>query len=239
MTNNPVPLDRPHVYAFSTKRLVLLASMVLTLIALGMMLGIRIERQQQAQVMGHRPSGGTPAQKMAALPTGSALKKEKSTPEIGAAQTREVKQIKAATSETKKVAKAVTSTGAESEPAESQPAPKPVTAPVKQAQPVAEPTATEAAVEAEKPVASEKTVRRGHYAVQVEASQDKAKADLQVEILKKKGLKAYIDQVDLGEKGRFFRVMVGPFQTKTQAKEARNTLSEDSRFTGSFIKYIP
>ncbi len=48
MMNKPGQPDKARVYAFSNKRLVLLACMVLLLVALSMMLGIRIEKYQQS-----------------------------------------------------------------------------------------------------------------------------------------------------------------------------------------------
>jgi cell division septation protein DedD len=52
VTNSIVPPDRPHIYAFTSKRLVILASMVFMLVALSLMLGIRIERYQQSSLTG-------------------------------------------------------------------------------------------------------------------------------------------------------------------------------------------
>ena len=232
MTNNPVPPDKPYVYALSKSRLVLLASMILMLIALGMMLGIRIERQQQAKDAGIGQTAGLPVKKKAALPTGSASKAKKAK-----SNTTEA----AASKEKKSVAKASTAAKAKAEPAKDQPEPSTAPTQTKQEETSKEPIPTKTVVEAKEPTAPapEKTVRPGHYAVQVESSQDKNKASLQVEILRKKGLKAYVKEVDLEGKGQFYRVMVGPFQTKTQAAEAKDILNKDSRFTDSFVKYIP
>lgn len=220
MTNNPVPPDRPHVYAFSTKRLVLLACIVALLIALGLALGIRIERYQQSQTAGlSRPPDAPEA---VSPPAGSAIKK------AGDAAAR---KSRPPASEASGV-----------EPVKPKPAPKPRAVepkpravepkPAKTVTPPAQPT---------KPVAAkaEPAAPRGHYAVQVESSQDKSKASLQVETLIRNRFSAYIEQVDLEGKGRFYRVMVGPFQTKTQAKEARDALARDSRFTDSLVRYIP
>lgn len=213
MTNNPVPPDRPHVYAFSTKRLVLLACIVALLIALGLALGIRIERYQQSQTAGlSRPLDAPEA---VSPPAGSAIKK------AGDAAAR------------KSQPPASEASGVE--PVKPKPAPKPRAVepkPAKTVTPPAQPT---------KPVAAkaEPAAPRGHYAVQVESSQDKSKASLQVETLIRNRFSAYIEQVDLEGKGRFYRVMVGPFQTKTQAKEARDALARDSRFTDSLVRYIP
>ena len=209
MTNNPVAPDRPHVYAFSTKRLVLLASIVALLIALGLALGIRIERYQQPQTAGLSRTPDAP--EAVSPPAGSAIKK------AGDAATR------------KSQPPASEASGAK--PVKPKPAPKPRAVEPKPAKAVTPPTQPKTKA---KPAAP-----RGHYAVQVESSQDKGKASLQVETLIRNGFSAYIEQVDLEGKGRFYRVMVGPFQTKTKAKEAQGALARDSRFTNSLIRYIP
>ncbi len=215
MTNSPVPPDRPHIYAFSTKRLVLLSSMLMFLIALGLMLGIRIEKSQQTQTAG---LSGAPAPKAAVARPGSEAEKEN----------REA------------ASPAV-------EPTKAKPVPKPAAvkaAPRKVAPRIVKPTPTPVAptpvkTVAAKPAKTEPAPRRGRYAVQVESSQDKSRAALQVETLKKNGFPAFLEQADLGDKGRYYRVMVGPYQTKTQAKEAQSALARDSRFTNSLIRYIP
>jgi cell division septation protein DedD len=58
------------------------------------------------------------------------------------------------------------------------------------------------------------------FAVQVNSFKDKARADVQLEKIKAKGLKAYIMASDLGARGVFYRVRAGSFATEVEAKEA-------------------
>jgi len=226
MTNNPVPPERPHVYAFSTKRLVLLASVVLLLVALSLMLGIRIERyQQSAGVVPPRTvqiPDPQPAAEGAAV--GSATK-----PHVSATPNA------TAVAPAKKEAKAQPPPSAapkiEAKPA---PAPKPVAQPKPKPKPKPAQQTSEPATSTPK-----KEAPRGHYSIQLESSQDKTKATMQVELLKSKGYAAYLETVDLKDRGRFYRIMVGPFQTKEKAKAIQRSLAKDSRFTDSLIRYVP
>ena len=198
MANNPVPRDKPRVYAFSPGRLVLLVCMVLTLMALCLMLGIRIERYQQSgDIAVVESAAGTP-EKAFSKHVEAVSKPE---PVAGSGKTA---------SSPKPAAKAATAPAA------------PKTSPKK---PV--------------PTRQEKPEPRGHYAVQVEASQDKSRAGLQVDLLKKNGYDAYLEPIDLGARGRFFRVMVGPYGTEAEAKKVRTGLIRDSRFSESYIRYLP
>ena len=214
MTNDAVPSERPHVYAFSTKRLVLMASIVLLLIALSLMLGIRIERYQHAQAV----EPGTRPVTYDASP----------------------KQLTPASA--KPDAKAAVSTPAKSPPAPSKQTVKPK--PMEQPKPAAETIKKKAApkpapkVEARTPAPTPKVEPKKHFAVQLQSSQDKVKAALQVDTLKKKGFDAYLEDVQIEGKGTFHRVMVGPFATKAQANEAKTALAQDSRFADSLIRYI-
>ena len=218
MTNNPVPPNKPYVYAFSTRRLVLLACTVLALIALSLMLGIRIERYQRSADIAS--VGGVGEVSPADSKPGVAPQKAATKPKAEPAATSDVK----------------------GKPVESDSQPKP--------KPLVSTKATQAAKSAAKPAVAakptrpsassvEKTVPRGHYAVQVESSQDRAKAGLQVELLKKKGFASYLEETQLENRGLYFRVMVGPFRTRAEAVKAQSALAKDSRFAGSYIRYLP
>jgi cell division septation protein DedD len=58
------------------------------------------------------------------------------------------------------------------------------------------------------------------FAVQVYSFKDKARADKALEKIKARGLKAYIIQSDLGDRGVWYRVRVGSFTTEAEAREA-------------------
>ena len=55
------------------------------------------------------------------------------------------------------------------------------------------------------------------YAIQIASFADQAKADLAQKKAGETGLSTYIAAIDLGEKGTWHRVYVGPFATKDEA----------------------
>lgn len=252
MTNNPVPPERPHVYAFSTKRLVLLASVVLLLVAFSLMLGIRIERyQQSAGVVPPRTvqiPDPQPAAEGAAV--GSATKPHVSATPKATAVAPAKKEAKAQPPPSAAPKIEAKPTPAPKPVAQPKPKPKPKPAPkpepkkvepVKEPEPVKKAPEPKPAQQTSEPATStpKKEAPRGHYSIQLESSQDKTKATMQVELLKSKGYAAYLETVDLKDRGRFYRIMVGPFQTKEKAKEIQRSLAKDSRFTDSLIRYVP
>jgi len=231
MTDKTAPPDRPYVYAFNSARLVLLVCMVLALMLLSLMLGIRIERYQRAN-------------KVIAY---ERVRQESDQPSIE--QPRPApKETIGAVEPAKSDAAPPDSPTPKTPPAQPQPAPaKPPTIPTPKPAPPPKPevkaAVTTPKVETKKPSPTpppeEKEVSKGHYAIQVASSQDKSMANEQMEILKKRKFETYIEEIDLGTKGRFFRVMVGPFQTKAEAEEVRGDLIRDSRFSDSYIRYMP
>ena len=48
-----------------------------------------------------------------------------------------------------------------------------------------------------------------------------------------------IEETQLENRGLYFRVMVGPFRTRAEAVKAQSALAKDSRFAGSYIRYLP
>jgi len=213
MMDKPGQPDKARVYAFSNKRLVLLACMVLLLIALSIMLGIRIERHQQSASLIPREA---PAP----------LEPVEPPPAVKAPVSKPAASPKAGTKP-----KAAPAT---------KPSPK-VAAPVKAAQPKEPAAAPAVAPQPSKPVAAPvvKAAQKAHYAVQVEASQDNTKAKLAVDMLKKKGFPSYLEETSVEGKGRFFRVMAGPYKTEAEATETQKALAKDSRFAGCYVRYLP
>ena len=57
------------------------------------------------------------------------------------------------------------------------------------------------------------------FTIQVSSFKDKTKAELELAGLKAAGHSAYISEVDLKEKGTWYRIYVGNFATKSQADE--------------------
>ena len=72
------------------------------------------------------------------------------------------------------------------------------------------------------------------FTIQVASFQDKARAELVSEELKKKGYIPVISAKDLGDKGTWHRVWVGDFESEEKARELLKTLKED--YKDSFIK---
>lgn len=72
------------------------------------------------------------------------------------------------------------------------------------------------------------------FTIQVASFQDKARAELVSEELKKKGYIPVISAKDLGDKGTWYRVWVGDFESEEKARELLKTLKED--YKDSFIK---
>ncbi|MDO8580852.1 MAG: SPOR domain-containing protein [Candidatus Omnitrophota bacterium] len=71
------------------------------------------------------------------------------------------------------------------------------------------------------------------FAIQVASFQDKAKAEQSLQGVKAKGYDAYLITRDLGEKGTWYRVYVGKYDTKAQAQENLAQVQKD--YHGSFI----
>lgn len=72
------------------------------------------------------------------------------------------------------------------------------------------------------------------FTIQVASFQDKARAELVSEEFKKKGYIPVISAKDLGDKGTWYRVWVGDFESEEKARELLKTLKED--YKDSFIK---
>ncbi|MBI5402973.1 MAG: tetratricopeptide repeat protein [Ignavibacteriae bacterium] len=63
--------------------------------------------------------------------------------------------------------------------------------------------------------------RDGIY-LQVASLKDKNSADSKATYIKKKGINASVTEADLGAKGKYYRVRIGPFKTIDEAKTAAN-----------------
>ena len=71
------------------------------------------------------------------------------------------------------------------------------------------------------------------FTIQVLSSKDQNKAEKKLEEIKKKGYDAFISAKDLGDKGLWYRVYVGKFNTKQEAEAQLNKVQAD--YPGSFI----
>jgi cell division septation protein DedD len=103
-------------------------------------------------------------------------------------------------------------------PAAAAPAPAtPVTAPP----PASAPEAKAPVVEAKAaPVAAPKAASGGNLVVQVSATKDQAEAKRLADKLNGKGFAAAVERADLGAKGVWYRVTVGPYADRAAADKA-------------------
>lgn len=238
MSDKGVPPGKQYVYAFSSGKLVLLVSVVLILMALSLMLGIRLERFQSGADLNDFGTAKEPASSPVPAPEAKAptvIQPEKPVAEPSekietpaAALTSETSKEKAAAPPEVPAASAAQAETAEKKEEKTAPAPK------EETKVVAVPTVVKNK-KAQPPPPPEK----GHYAVQVSSSQEKAMAANQVDGLKRNGFSAFIEETVIEKKGRFYRVLVGPYATEAEAVSAQNKLKKDSTFAGSFVRYLP
>lgn len=230
MTKNPVPPEKPFVYAFGTPRLVLLACIILALITFSLMLGIRIERYQQTSSVAGYETIRELAPKTTRKPMKEIVDIRQEDVEPTTSKPAPLQSTDSATEEPGvQPASAKAPLEKESSQSETKPA-EPAKVSASQA---------EQATPSEKPQVKKKTSATRHYAVQVLSSQDKTKSLAIVDLLNKKGLTAYLEEIDLGAKGLFYRIMVGPFETEKEAKKVQSQLAADSKYPGAYIRYLP
>lgn len=82
----------------------------------------------------------------------------------------------------------------------------------------------------EKPILSSEK----KFTIQVASFQDKARAEIVANGLKQKGYQPVVSFKELPDKGTWYRVFVGDFDTEEEAKSLLEKLKED--YKGSFIK---
>jgi cell division septation protein DedD len=240
MNNKSAPPAKPYVYAFTSGQLVILLCLVLVLMVLSLMLGIRIEGYQRTgRDVPHETARQLPAPQ--ALPAQSADLQE--TP--ATAEEAPVEEPAAAEKSAAETAVSTPPAPAKTEQPVQTPKPEPkpaVTAPKPEPKPAVtspkpEPAKTQPA-EA-KPVTVTKEAPNKRYVVQVSSSQDKSMAASQTDILKQKGFAAFVEEADLGAKGRFYRVMIGPFPTEAEAQRIRSQVVKDPMFAASYVRQLP
>ncbi len=73
------------------------------------------------------------------------------------------------------------------------------------------------------------------YTVQIEATPDQLVAEERVEQLKAQGLEAYWIKSNVPDKGVFFRVRIGRFATKADARQYAERLRQQGRITDYFV----
>ncbi|MEJ2096948.1 MAG: SPOR domain-containing protein [Deltaproteobacteria bacterium] len=76
---------------------------------------------------------------------------------------------------------------------------------------------------------------KGHLAVQVASTKDSKSADRMVGLLRKKGYSAFSIRAEIPEKGTWYRVRIGYFDSKTAADALRQQLIKDG-YEGIVVK---
>jgi cell division septation protein DedD len=71
------------------------------------------------------------------------------------------------------------------------------------------------------------TIVKTSLAVQVFSFKDKVRADASMKQLKDKGYPAYVMMSDLGPRGVFYRVRVGPFVNEGEAQKSLESITKD------------
>ncbi|MBW1859969.1 MAG: SPOR domain-containing protein, partial [Deltaproteobacteria bacterium] len=81
----------------------------------------------------------------------------------------------------------------------------------------------------------------GTFTITLASFKPKQRADLYVEKLKKQGIDAYTWEVNLPEKGKWYRVSVGHFRTLKEAKDYKKALGQkgisDTYITKRYVYY--
>jgi len=77
-----------------------------------------------------------------------------------------------------------------------------------------------------------------NYAVQVLSTQNLNDARLAERTLKAKGFPAQIFEVDLGDKGKWYRVYVGPYKSEAEAGWVAKDVRSNPGFQKSFVKFL-
>jgi cell division protein FtsN len=81
-----------------------------------------------------------------------------------------------------------------------------------------------AAAEGEKPAVSTAPVRAPFYTVHVGSYRTQAAASAEAERIKAKGHDAFVERVDLGRRGTWYRVKVGRFKIRSEAEQLRKKI---------------
>lgn len=131
------------------------------------------------------------------------------------------------------------------EPTKTEPVPEAISPlPIKTEQPVKsvvtpkpKPVAVPVLPVASKPVSSKPAaVASGSYLVQVASVKQRQGADDLRNRMKKKGYAAFVEDVDLGAKGIWYRVYAGPFVSKADADGAVRSLKADRISSAPLVK---
>jgi cell division septation protein DedD len=94
---------------------------------------------------------------------------------------------------------------------------------------VAKPKSAPHAVKASMKPAATHSGLAGHFAIQVASFSEKKGADTLAQKLKKKGFNSYVVAGEVPQKGRWYRVRVGSYPNRAEAKKVGDRLHESER----------
>lgn len=66
------------------------------------------------------------------------------------------------------------------------------------------------------------------YVVHISSYQNEADALIDAKVLEKKGLPVFVKKVDLGEKGTWFRVLIGPYADYDEASDTASSVIDEA-----------
>jgi cell division septation protein DedD len=205
--------------------------MALVLMALSLMLGIRIERYQ---------TGGNDT--VSNLPQATVTLGPVSTNENGKdfRQAEEAVPPFATETEESQQEPLPAVKGALPQPVSAKAAPAPLPSrPVEEPKPALTEAKKTAPPPDPKPAQPASAPSKGRHVIQISSSQDKNLATHQVEELKKKGFSASMEETIVEGKGRFYRVLIGPFSSESEAAAVLSQVKKDASFSGSYVRFLP
>ncbi len=91
---------------------------------------------------------------------------------------------------------------------------------------------------AEKAKATAQPATGGGFTVQVGAMPARAEADALVAKLRSQGLAPYVVEADIPGKGTFYRVRLGKFRTRDEAKRYLDDVQRETRLTDGFVAQV-
>lgn len=89
---------------------------------------------------------------------------------------------------------------------------------------------------AQKPAVTDLPVDSGIYSLLLRSFQKRKTANSEMKIFQKKGYKTYVEPIDLGNKGIWYRVKVGKFKTKAEALKISEKIAKKEGFKPLLLK---
>jgi cell division septation protein DedD len=78
--------------------------------------------------------------------------------------------------------------------------------------------------------------RDGEYTLQVISYRTSEEAELFADALRSRGHDAFIQEADVEDRGRFYRVRIGPFETQGDAERARRRVEAEEQMSTFVVR---